>query len=97
MLKNVIFISHANPEDNPFADWLFAQLTLAGYNCWCDTQRLYGGERDFSEEIQNILQNNTCKFLLILSKKTFTIDFVVDEYEFARSLAKSNGIKDFIS
>ena len=29
--RSVIFISHATPDDNPFAEWLSSQLTLGGY------------------------------------------------------------------
>jgi len=94
--KDTIFLSHANPEDNPFTEWLYAQLTLAGYHCWCDFESLLGGERDFSGEIQRILTDDTCKYLLVFSPHTFTKDFVIDEYDFAKSLAKKNKIKDFI-
>ncbi len=95
--RNTIFISHATPEDNRFTEWLYTQLTLAGYKCWCDLEGLYGGERDFSKEIQNVIENQACKFLLVFSKTTFLKDFVVDEYEFARSVAKKKNLKDFIN
>jgi len=94
--KDTIFISHATPEDNPFTEWLYTQLTLAGYRCWCDLEGLYGGERDFSDAIQKEIEENSCRFLLIFSNSTFKKDFVIDEYEFARSLAKKHKLKDFI-
>ncbi len=96
-IRDTIFISHATPEDNPFTEWLYAQLTLAGYKCWCDLEGLYGGERDFSEEIQKVIEEDACKFLLIFSRTTFTKDFVKDEFEFARSIAKKFKLKDFIN
>lgn len=96
MSRDTIFISHANPEDNPFTEWLYARLTLAGYKCWCDLESLRGGERDFSEEIQKIISEDACKFLLVFSHYTFTKDFVKDEFDFAKSFAKKNKIKDFI-
>src|SRR5208282_1379420 len=34
--RRVVFISHANPEDNPAAAWFATQLTLLGYEIWCD-------------------------------------------------------------
>lgn len=95
--RDTIFISHATPEDNPFTEWLYAQLTLAGYKCWCDLEGLYGGERDFSEAIQKEIEENSCKFLLIFSNTTFTKDFVKDEFEFARTIGKKYKIKDFIN
>lgn len=94
--RDTIFLSHATPQDNYFTEWLYAQLTLAGYKCWCDLEGLQGGERDFSEEIQKIISEDACKFLLVFSEHTFTKDFVIDEYEFAKSVAKKNRIKDFI-
>ncbi len=32
--RSVVFISHATPDDNAFAHWLSAQLTLSGYEVW---------------------------------------------------------------
>lgn len=96
-IRDTIFISHANPEDNMFTEWLYTQLSLAGYKCWCDLEGLYGGERDFSEIIQKEIEINSCKFLLIFSNTTFTKDFVKDEYEFARSTSKKFKLKDFIN
>ena len=31
LIRDAIFISHANPEDNEFTVWLGARLTAAGY------------------------------------------------------------------
>jgi hypothetical protein len=42
--RSIVFISHANPEDNAFATWLAGQLTLAGYSIWSDVTQLVGGE-----------------------------------------------------
>src|SRR5271157_1238700 len=33
--RRLLFISHANPEDNAFATWLATQLAIAGYEVWC--------------------------------------------------------------
>ncbi len=44
MTYSKIFISHANPEDNYFASWLATKLNLLGYEVWCDTEELKGGE-----------------------------------------------------
>jgi hypothetical protein len=96
-IRDTIFISHANPEDNQFTEWLYTQLTLAGYFCWCDLENLYGGERDFSESIQEIIEEKSCRFLLVLSKSTFLKEFVKDEFEFARGIAKKNNLTDFIN
>lgn len=39
--RDVVFISHANPEDNSFAAWLSLRLTREGYRV-ADDHRLYG-------------------------------------------------------
>ena len=90
--RDTIFISHATPAYSPFTEWLYTQLTLAGYKCWCDLEGLYGGERDFSEEIEMVIRDEACEFLLVFSNYTFTKDFVKDEYEYAKSVAKQFGL-----
>ena len=95
-MRDIIFIGHANPEDNEFAIWLYSKLELEGYKVWCDLQNLYGGERDFWDEIQKIIEKEACKYLLVFSKSTFNKDGVKDEYEFARSIAIEQGLKDFV-
>jgi len=40
----VLFVSHANPEDNEFAQWLTLKLASVGYRAWSDVTRLLGGE-----------------------------------------------------
>jgi hypothetical protein len=32
----MLFLSHANPEDNDFTRWLALQLAKDGYGAWCD-------------------------------------------------------------
>ena len=55
--RRVLFISHANPQDNTFAAWLAAQLAIAGYEVWCDVTKLLGGEAWWSDIDQAIAQN----------------------------------------
>ncbi|KQZ26524.1 hypothetical protein ASD50_03710 [Mesorhizobium sp. Root552] len=43
-VRSIIFISHATPQDNVFAEWLATQLAIAGYEVWCDVTALLGGE-----------------------------------------------------
>jgi hypothetical protein len=53
--RRVIFLNHANPEDNAFVLWLGARLTAAGYTVWSDLLQLVGGERfwkDINEAIR---------------------------------------------
>ena len=66
--RTTIFISHASPGDNPFATWLAARLSMAGYDVWCDQQKLLGGE-DFWADIETVLRTRTVKFVLVISAK----------------------------
>jgi hypothetical protein len=36
----MVFISHANPEDNDFTRWLALQLAEDGYGVWSDLAKL---------------------------------------------------------
>ena len=66
-MKDTLFISHANPQDNDFTVWLASRLQLMGYKVWCDVEGLIGGEKQW-EIIDNEIRNNAIKFLLIVSK-----------------------------
>lgn len=62
----LIFISHANPEDNDFTAWLAARLASAGYQVWSDLTHLVGGEV-FWKDIEEAIRHHSVKFLSILS------------------------------
>jgi hypothetical protein len=64
--RRVVFLNHANPEDNVFALWLGARLTAAGYSVWSDLLQLTGGER-FWKDINEAIRHHTAVFLPILS------------------------------
>jgi hypothetical protein len=42
-VRDIVFISHATPEDNEFVKWLGARLIGLGYNVWADVFELKGG------------------------------------------------------
>ena len=42
--RDMLFVSHASPEDDEFARWLALQLAKEGYPVWCDRTKLLGGE-----------------------------------------------------
>ena len=65
--RDLIFISHANPEDNDIALWLRTHLSREGYRVWCDLPQLLGGER-FWSEIENTIRHKAVKVLYVLSK-----------------------------
>ena len=56
--RDVVLITHANPEDNPFSRWLGARLAAAGYKVWVDLRSLRGGD-DFWDVIDQTLRTVT--------------------------------------
>lgn len=94
-MKNIIFVSHANPEDNQFSLWLALQLANEGYPIWCDLTKLLGGE-DFWKDIETAIRDRTCKFLYVLSKASNTKDGPLQELQVAKTVARNDNLKDFI-
>ncbi len=100
--RNVIFISHATPEDNDFTIWLASRLQADGYEVWIDKQALLGGEH-FWQEIDQTIRNNAIKFLLVYSenicfqKQPGVLKSGIEkEKSLAESIATANGYQDFI-
>lgn len=94
--RDTLFIGHANPEDSEFTLWVYAKLKNEGYNVECDLTCLTGGEDDYWKVLQGILDHRAHKYLLVLSRDTFTKQGIIDEWEQAKAVAKRTGIKDFI-
>ncbi len=92
MSKSKIFISHAAPEDNYFAGWLAAKLSLAGYDVWCDLDVLQGGE-DFWKDIEKAIREETAKFVFVLSTTSMLKRGTLRELAIADKL---NAVGDFI-
>jgi hypothetical protein len=69
--RDLLFVSHANPEDNPFALWITTHLAREGYRVWCDLPQLLGGEKFWSEIEQHIRQD-AIKVLYVLSRTSNT-------------------------
>jgi hypothetical protein len=65
--RRVVFISHANPDDNAAAGWFATQLTLLGYDVWCDIRNAHGGETEFWLKVQKTIENDAAKVVYILS------------------------------
>ena len=91
--RNMIFISHANPEDNKFAEWLALRLAREGYPVWCDVTKLLGGE-DFWRDIEAAIRERTIKFLFVLSKCSNEKQGTLMEVAVARKVGRA--FKDFI-
>ncbi|MBS1585668.1 MAG: toll/interleukin-1 receptor domain-containing protein [Bacteroidetes bacterium] len=96
MERDTIFIGHATPEDNEFTLWLQSKLINEGYKCECDLSLLLGGEADYWKKLQDFLNFNTSKYILVVSKDTFEKQGVLDEWEHCRSIERQNLIQDFI-
>lgn len=91
--RQLIFISHANPEDNEFASWLGTRLTAAGYDVWADVFRLVGGEA-FWRDIGQAIKEDAAIVIVALSRNSYRKDGVLDEIALAvgtgRKLQKSS-------
>lgn len=102
MQRNILFVSHANPQDNDFTIWLTSRLQLLGYDVWIDKNALLGGEK-FWEEIDQVIRNKAAKFSLVYSTNICKEnspgklkDGIYKEYSLAESICKQYDLKDFI-
>lgn len=94
-LREAIFISHANPEDNAFTMWLGARLAAAGYEVWADVLKLCGGQ-DWQRRVENILRTKAYKVLLVGTEYGVQQQGVRNELEIARQVSQSINDSDFI-
>lgn len=93
--RDVLFISHANPEDNVFTTWLGAKLTAAGYEVWADILRLVGGQ-DWQRRLENVLRNRAFKVLLVGTQRGVDKQGVRNEIQIASNTAKQIKDNDYI-
>lgn len=93
--RNLIFLSHANPEDSDFAVWLANKLTLLGHRVWLDDSNLGGGAKTW-REIEDCIRNRATIVVVALSRSAIKKDGVLNEINLAANVAKSHGLKDFI-
>jgi len=94
--RNMLFVSHAAPEDNEFARWLALQLGKEGFPVWCDQTKLLGGE-PFWEEIEDAIRNRTRRFLFVQSRNSNRKDGPLDELALAKTIGKQLGDTHFIA
>jgi len=93
--RRIVFISHANPEDNPAAAWFATQLTLLGYEVWCDLKNTHGGESEFWLKVQRTIENEAVKFVYILSNTSCDFERkrgIYKEVQTADNLRRDNFI-----
>jgi hypothetical protein len=93
--RDMLFVSHANPEDNVFARWLTLRLAADGYPVWCDLTKFLGGE-DFWKDAEAALRTRTCKFLYVLSRTSNVKDGPRNELQVAVNVARAQNLRDFI-
>jgi len=91
----MLFISHANPEDNQFTQWIALQLVKNGYATWSDITDMLGGEDPWNTPEQAI-RLNTSKFLYILSRSSNSKQGVLKELQVAENTAVQNQLTNFI-
>jgi len=93
--RELIFISHANPEDNAFTLWLATRLTAAGYLVWSDVTKLFGAEL-FWEDIEEAIRIHAAKFIIVLSRMAQQKPGVLDEVAVAVSVERVQEIERFV-
>lgn len=80
--RKLVFISHANPEDNEFVSWLGTRLIAAGYEVWADIFQLVGGEA-FWRDIGTAIKEDAATVIAVLSRSSYQKDGVLDEIAMA--------------
>lgn len=93
--RDLIFISHATPEDNTFTLWLTTRLKLMGYEVWSDVTQLFGGEK-WWDDIEEAVDRFTCKFILVITKTSLSKPGVQREVELALAAEKKHQLNNFI-
>ena len=93
--RNLIFISHANPEDNEFASWLGTRLTAAGYEVWADVLTLLGGEA-FWRDIGDAIKEEAATVIVALSRNSYRKDGVLDEIALAVNTGRQLNKQQFV-
>ena len=93
--RDVVFVTHANPDDNRIARWLTLKLTALGYRAWSDGTQLFGGE-DFWKDIESVIRDKTAKLVFLLSRVSNHRDGCIRELRVANAVKKANGLHDFV-
>lgn len=94
-MRDLVFISHATPEESIFARWLGLQLVRNGYSIWSDVTKLIAGE-SFWSDIETAIRKRTAKLIFVLSQASNRKQGTLDELHLARTVAAREKINDFI-
>src|SRR5260370_25003689 len=95
--RDVIFISHATPDDNEFVRWLGTGLAGCGYKVWADIFDLAGGT-PFWISIEDAIRKKALKVVFVVSKASCHPDRsgVRNEISVADAVKKSLKDPEFI-
>ena len=94
-MRDILFLSHANPDDNEFTLWLALQLVREGYKVWCDLTGLLGGETTWMD-INKLIRERSVKFVCVVSRSSNERIGVLKELQLAENTARDNNLRDFI-
>src|SRR3984893_13164775 len=94
-VREALFVSHANPEDNAFTLWLGAKLTALGYEVFADILRLRGGQ-DWERILEDAIRNKAAKFLLVATPHGVQKQGVRNEITIASETARKINDNEFI-
>lgn len=94
-MRDMLFLSHANSEDNEFTRWLALRLAREGYPVWCDLTKLLGGE-DIWRDVEQAIRERTRKFIYVLSKTSNKKQGPLQELQVAQNVVRKHNLQDFI-
>lgn len=93
--RELVFISHATPQDNDITLWLGARLACAGYSVWSDVTKLIGGETHW-DTIETAIRDHAVKVVSVCSTVSVTKKGFKDELSLALAVEKQHGFSDFV-
>lgn len=93
--RRLLFVSHANPEDNALAKWIATQLAIAGYEVWCDVTELLGGER-FWADIEEAIDAYAFRVVFLSTEDSNRKVGTLRELKLAHAAQEKHGLKDFV-
>jgi hypothetical protein len=94
-LRELVFISHANPEDNEFTEWLGIQLSLLGYKVWSDITKIMGGDT-FWNTIEEAIREHAAKVVIVVSRAGQEKAGLLDEINCAVSFERASALENFV-
>lgn len=94
-MRTLVFLSHANPEDNVFTTWLGARLASAGYAVWSDVTKLIGGEY-FWKDVEEAIRSHSAKVVSLVSRAAVKKDGFLNELSVALSVEATQELSDFV-